>query len=115
YRLNVVTLNVPSLSERVEDIPELVASFSGDLPRKLRFTENAMAWLERRPWPGNVRELRNVIERVALLAEEDLIDVPTLEELANPPTAGDARFFLPQPAREILRADDADLVYYQVL
>jgi DNA-binding NtrC family response regulator len=102
YRLNVVTLNVPSLSERVEDIPELVASFSGDLPRKLRFTENAMAWLERRPWPGNVRELRNVIERVALLAEEDTIDVPTLEELANPPTAGDARMEIDRMARSLL-------------
>ena len=43
YRLNVVTLQVPSLAERVEDIPELVSSFSGELPRKLRFTENAMA------------------------------------------------------------------------
>src|ERR1019366_2969787 len=92
YRLNVVTLNVPSLSERVEDIPELVASFFGALPRKLRFTENAMAWLE----------LRNVIERVALLAEEDLIDVPTLEELANPPTAGDARMEIDRMARSLL-------------
>src|SRR5450432_1743309 len=102
YRLNVITLQVPSLSERVEDIPELVASFSGDLPRKLRFTENAMAWLARRPRPGNVRELRNVIERVALLAEEDLIDVPTLEELANPPTAGDARMEIDRMARSLL-------------
>jgi DNA-binding NtrC family response regulator len=102
YRLNVITLQVPSLSERVEDIPELVASFSGDLPRKLRFTENAMAWLERRPWPGNVRELRNVIERIVLLAEEDTIDVPTLEQLANPPTAGDARMEIDRMARSLL-------------
>ena len=91
YRLNVVTLHVPPLAERGEDIPELVASFSADLPRKLRFTESAMTWLERRPWPGNVRELRNVVERVSLLSETDTIDVPTLEELANPPGAGNAR------------------------
>jgi DNA-binding NtrC family response regulator len=102
YRLNVVTLNVPSLAERVEDIPELVASFSADSPRKLRFTESAMAWLERRPWPGNVRELRNVVERVSLLAEEDVIDVPILEELANPPTAGDARLEIDRMARSLL-------------
>ena len=36
----------------------------------------------RRQWPGNVRELRNVVERLALLADDDLIDVPVLEELA---------------------------------
>jgi DNA-binding NtrC family response regulator len=106
YRLNVVTLQVPSLAERVEDIPQLVASFSGDLPRKLRFTENAMAWLERRPWPGNVRELRNVVERIALLAENDTIDVPTLEEFANPPAAGDARLEIDKMARSLLALPD---------
>jgi DNA-binding NtrC family response regulator len=106
YRLNVVTLHVPSLAERVEDIPELVASFSGDLARRLRFTEPAMAWLERRPWPGNVRELRNVIERIALLAESDTIDVPTLEEFANPPAAGDARMEIDKMARSLLALPD---------
>jgi DNA-binding NtrC family response regulator len=102
YRLNVVTLHVPPLAERGEDIPELVASFSADLTRKLRFTESAMAWLERRPWPGNVRELRNVVERVALLSETDTVDVPTLEELANPPGAGDARLEIDKMARSLL-------------
>jgi DNA-binding NtrC family response regulator len=102
YRLNVVTIHVPSLAERGEDIPALVAAFSGDLTRKLRFTENAMNWLERRPWPGNVRELRNVVERIALLAEDDMVDVPTLEELANPPAAGDARMEIDKMARSLL-------------
>jgi DNA-binding NtrC family response regulator len=102
YRLNVVTLNVPSLAERVEDIPELVASFAAELPRKLRFTESAMTWLERRPWPGNVRELRNIIERVSLLAEEDVVDVAVLEELANPPAAGNARIEIDRMARSLL-------------
>jgi DNA-binding NtrC family response regulator len=102
YRLNVVTLQVPSLAERVEDIPELVNSFSGDMPRRLRFTEQALAWLERRPWPGNVRELRNVIERIALLAESDTIDVPTLAELANPPGVGDAGMVIDKMARSLL-------------
>jgi DNA-binding NtrC family response regulator len=106
YRLNVVTIQVPSLGERVEDIPELVAAFSAELPRKLRFTESAMGWLERRPWPGNVRELRNVIERVALLAEEETIDVPTLEELANAPNASDARLEIDRIARSLLALPD---------
>jgi DNA-binding NtrC family response regulator len=106
YRLNVVTLHVPSLAERVEDIPELVAAFSAEMARKLRFTESAMAWLERRPWPGNVRELRNVIERIALLAESETVDVPTLEELANPRGAGDARLEIDKMARSLLALPD---------
>ncbi len=106
YRLNVVTIHVPSLGERVEDIPELVAAFSAELPRKLRFTESAMAWLERRPWPGNVRELRNVIERVALLAEDETIDIPTLEDLANPSSASDARLEIDRIARSLLALPD---------
>jgi DNA-binding NtrC family response regulator len=102
YRLNVVTIHVPALGERVEDIPELVSSFLSDMPRKLRFTEDAVAWLERRPWSGNVRELRNVIERIALLAEDDVVDVPTLDELARSPSAGDTRIEIDRMARALL-------------
>jgi DNA-binding NtrC family response regulator len=81
FRLNVVTIDVPSLSEREEDIPQLVQAFASDQPRKLRFTDTAIQWLRARRWAGNVRELRNAIERLSLLAEGELIDVPTLEEL----------------------------------
>jgi DNA-binding NtrC family response regulator len=106
YRLNVVTIHVPSLGERVDDVPELVASFVGDLARKLRFTEAAMAWLARRPWPGNVRELRNVVERVALLAEDDLVDVPVLEELAQGSFQGHSRMEIDRMARSLLALPD---------
>jgi DNA-binding NtrC family response regulator len=106
YRLNVVTIHVPSLAERVEDVPELVSSFVSELPRKLRFTEAAMTWLARRPWPGNVRELRNVVERIALLAENDVVDVPALEELARLPSAGDARIEIDRMARSLLALPD---------
>jgi DNA-binding NtrC family response regulator len=81
FRLNVVTIDVPALSERDEDIPQLVQAFASEQPRPLRFTDAAVAWLRRRHWPGNVRELRNAIERLSLLSETDVIDVPTLEEL----------------------------------
>jgi DNA-binding NtrC family response regulator len=53
------------------------------LPRKMRFSDEAIQWLMRRRWSGNVRELRNVVERVALLAESDLVDVAVLEDLAR--------------------------------
>jgi DNA-binding NtrC family response regulator len=102
YRLNVVTIQVPSLADRLEDVPELVTRFAADLSRKLRFTDRAMAWLSHRPWPGNVRELRNVIERVALLAESDEVDATTLEELARLPSASDARGEIDRMARALL-------------
>jgi DNA-binding NtrC family response regulator len=83
YRLNVVAIHVPSLAERKEDIPELVHAFTAMLPRKLHFTDDAMAWLVRRGWPGNVRELRNSILRVSLLAEQDTVDSTVLEGLVG--------------------------------
>jgi len=81
FRLNVVTIDVPPLSERDDDIPYLVQTFASEQPRPLRFTAEAVTWLRMRHWAGNVRELKNAIERLSLLAERDLIDVPTLVEL----------------------------------
>jgi DNA-binding NtrC family response regulator len=63
-----------------------VHAFTSALPRKLRFTDDAMAWLVRRGWPGNVRELRNSILRLSLLAEADTVDSATLESLVGEDT-----------------------------
>ncbi len=84
YRLNVVTIEIPSLAERIEDLPQLIGSFVERAPRPLRFTDGALRRLAARPWPGNVRELRNVIERLSLLADDDRIDEATLDELVPP-------------------------------
>jgi DNA-binding NtrC family response regulator len=102
YRLNVVTIALPSLADRGEDIPELVHAFTSELQRKLRFTEPAMAWLSHRPWPGNVRELRNVVERLALLAEEEVVDVRTLDALCEPVGAEYGRNEIDRLARALL-------------
>jgi DNA-binding NtrC family response regulator len=83
YRLNVVSIELPSLAERQEDLHELIHWFVAELPRKLRFSEEALDWLRRRSWPGNVRELKNSIERLALLADSPDIDVPQLKELVR--------------------------------
>jgi two-component system nitrogen regulation response regulator NtrX len=73
YRLNVVPIEVPSLRERREDIPEMVAYFmdraaenAGLPPRTL--SDDALAALRAYEWPGNVRQLRNVIEWVLIMA-----------------------------------------------
>jgi DNA-binding NtrC family response regulator len=83
FRLNVVTIEVPSLAQREEDIVHLLQAFTSDQRRKLRLTDEAVTWLCRRRWPGNVRELKNAVERLALLAERDVIDVAVLEELVG--------------------------------
>jgi DNA-binding NtrC family response regulator len=83
FRLNVVTIDVPALSERDDDIPHLVQTFAAEQARALRFTDAAITWLRTHHWPGNVRELKNAIERLALLSETDAIDVPILEELVG--------------------------------
>jgi DNA-binding NtrC family response regulator len=89
YRLNVVTIDIPPLAERGSDLVELLLAFCSELPRRIRFTDDAIAWLSKRKWSGNVRELRNVIERIALLSESDVIDVPVLEELVRDRSSGD--------------------------
>jgi DNA-binding NtrC family response regulator len=80
YRLAVVTLTVPPLRERREDIQELARAFldriRGQLGRPaMRFHPDAMEALIRHDWPGNVRELINAIERAVLLAPENEIRV----------------------------------------
>jgi two-component system, NtrC family, nitrogen regulation response regulator NtrX len=73
HRLSVVPIGVPPLSERREDIPELVHYFMDQisqatgLPRRL-IGEDAMAVLQSHDWPGNVRQLRNNVERLLILA-----------------------------------------------
>jgi DNA-binding NtrC family response regulator len=83
YRLNVVTIPLPPLRERRQDIPELVQHFLttrpvGNVPRKV--DPEALEALMRYDWPGNVRELANVLERAQILAEEDLITLDDLPE-----------------------------------
>ncbi|MBI4817243.1 MAG: sigma-54-dependent Fis family transcriptional regulator [Deltaproteobacteria bacterium] len=72
YRLNIIRIRVPSLRERLEDIPPLVSHFLGrfdsELGRQVRgVASTALDALVAYPWPGNVRELRNVVERALIL------------------------------------------------
>jgi len=78
YRLNVVTIEIPPLRRRPEDIPELALHFLETFAQKNRrkiqgFTPDAMDTLIRYAWPGNVRELMNAVERGVVLARSDRI------------------------------------------
>jgi Nif-specific regulatory protein len=78
YRLNVVPLYIPPLRERKEDVPVLVNYFvekfcgKNEIPVK-RVSSDTMRMLQEYPWPGNVRELENIIERVAILTHDQII------------------------------------------
>jgi transcriptional regulator with GAF, ATPase, and Fis domain len=85
YRLNVISLSLPPLRERREDIPLLASHFAALFSRRLGrrvagFTPEARACLLRYAWPGNVRELANAVERAIVLGEGDLIRPEDLPE-----------------------------------
>jgi DNA-binding NtrC family response regulator len=85
YRINTISISLPPLRERPEDIPLLAERFlklhAGAAPPTI--TTAAMEVLRRYRWPGNVRELRNVIERAVLLAQDGVIDVRDLPLAAS--------------------------------
>ncbi|TWC32724.1 two-component response regulator AlgB [Pseudomonas sp. SJZ079] len=80
YRLNVITLTLPPLRERVDDILDLaerfLARFVKDYARPARgFSDEVRAALLDYPWPGNIRELRNVIERASIICAEERVQL----------------------------------------
>lgn len=86
YRLSVVTLTLPPLSERTEDIPDLIKFFISRYAQDLGFENpsiqaEALAWLQTQPWPGNVRQLENVVRRAMLLARPFAISLEHVQQL----------------------------------
>jgi transcriptional regulator with GAF, ATPase, and Fis domain len=85
YRLHVIPILLPALRERKGDIPFLVAHFLEEFARKngrpvMRVAEDALQRLVAHPWHGNVRELKNLIERVVVLKEGELLSSEDLPE-----------------------------------
>jgi DNA-binding NtrC family response regulator len=80
YRLNVLTLQVPPLSDHREDIPALVQHFAKKHSKPLHFAHEAIELLRKRPWRGNVRELRTAIDRLAIFVDSGLIDASSIEQ-----------------------------------
>ena len=93
YRLRVVTIEIPPLRARREDIPLLAESFLHLAAKRYSLplrplAQNALRWLVEYDWPGNVRELRNAIERAYIIAEGSELTVRDLSEETVP---GDVR------------------------
>jgi DNA-binding NtrC family response regulator len=93
YRLNVISISLPPLRERREDIPELAAFFLKKYSSKMSkpvsgFRADAMETLAGYNWPGNVRELENVVERAVILCDDSIIEKGDLSISATAPAAG---------------------------
>src|ERR1700742_436894 len=118
HRLNVVPVRIPSLAERRDDIPTLIAHFmkrlsaAGGLPMRA-IGDDAMAVLQAHSWPGNVRQLRNIVERLLILASDDVTEAVTADLIPSDLGAGmagaksgDLVISLPlREAREIFERD----------
>jgi DNA-binding NtrC family response regulator len=127
YRLNIISIDIPPLRERREDIPLLVENFiekhTGQLNKKLSgIADDALQKLMSHQWPGNVRELENVIERACVLTKGPLIHVEDLPDSvfksnakpveivnsssvngsANGPTNGNLKDALRDPEKKII-------------
>jgi DNA-binding NtrC family response regulator len=86
YRLNVITIDIPPLRERDDDIIILTNYFIDKYSKEIgknppSVSENALLALKKYSWPGNVRELENTIHRILIMTDNQVIDVPDLPEI----------------------------------
>jgi two-component system nitrogen regulation response regulator NtrX len=89
YRLNVVPIEVPSLKDRLQDLPMLVEAFLEEAAHKNRAPKKSMApeavgMLQQYGWPGNVRELKNLVERLVIMTAGKTITADHLPKPYNP-------------------------------
>ncbi|MCJ7800129.1 MAG: sigma-54-dependent Fis family transcriptional regulator, partial [Polaromonas sp.] len=87
YRLNVIPIRLPSLRERPEDIPALTLHFLNRAnqahERNVNLSAGALQLLARHDWPGNIRELGNLIERLVLLAGQNVVTEEALQRFVQ--------------------------------
>jgi two-component system nitrogen regulation response regulator NtrX len=122
YRLNVVPIHVPALRERREDVAELVdhfrRRFHDESGRPVRAMEpQAMRALEAWSWPGNVRELRNVVERLEIMSDADVLRTAHVEAVLRGARPASATFsgadlgLGDRPLREILEETERRAIH----
>ena len=127
HRLSVVPIRIPPLSERREDIPDLVEYFMDQISSatglpKRRIGEDAMAVLQSHVWPGNVRQLRNNVERVMILAGGDPDAAITADMLPQDvgsmipamPTGNNGEHIMGLPLREAREVFERDYLIAQI-
>lgn len=113
YRLNVVTLNIPPLRERKEDILIIAEFFLRKFSQEIRksvkgFCKDTEALIQNHSWPGNIRELKNLIERAVLVCEDGKMITP--EDLAMP-----GEDYFAAGGKDRRRAADGALISFNTL
>lgn len=89
YRINLISIHLPALRERKEDIPLLVNFFIDNLREiynrpLLKVNTAAMRWLKNVPLPGNIRQLKNLVERTVLISRRDELSIEDFQSQINP-------------------------------
>ena len=118
YRINVVSIQLPALRARSEDIPELASYFlevhktRHNIPAK-PLSHAAARLLERHPWPGNIRELENLIERYVILGSEEAVSSELLsweQSHATPETPIDGQIHLKKVTRQAVHELEGKII-----
>jgi DNA-binding NtrC family response regulator len=115
YRINVVTIELPPLCERVGDVRLLAEHFlrmysTQHNRNKLGITDEAIEYLERYPWPGNVRELENVIERAALLSKGKFVGPEDLPDSIKAEQSRQLKKYQSMNLKEALAGPEKDII-----
>jgi DNA-binding NtrC family response regulator len=112
YRLNVIPIFIPPLRERREDIPALVDHFlrNCDQAGSKTIAPEALDLLMQYDWPGNVRELENIIERMCILQEGDVLTAEDLPKKIRKPWVGDESLALDSPLLSLEEVEKRHLV-----
>jgi DNA-binding NtrC family response regulator len=115
YRLNVVSLRLPNLNERKEDIPLLVENFLSRKTKTKYLSPEAFQVLMSYDWPGNVRELEHVIEGAVALSHSDVVEPKDLwmnVALSVPPPVASVPSQLPT-ADKLIKMDELEKLYIE--
>ncbi len=125
YRLNVIPIDVPPLRDRSEDIPLLAETFLDECAKQNRskrkkMTQEALDLLGSYSWPGNVRELKNLVERLAIMVEKDIIDAVDIPVPYNPAVAGgmtptETQLFLTNRFKDARKAFEKEFIQRKLL
>jgi DNA-binding NtrC family response regulator len=122
YRLNVLTVHMPPLRERTEDIPLLAHHFLAETCGEMglaqrEITPEALSYLASRPWPGNVRELLNLMRRVVVFSTRETVDLPLirLAEQGAGAAGQDRKQLLPYHEAKAAVTDDFTRTYVREL
>ncbi len=115
YRINVITIDLPALCDRVGDVPLLVKRFlqiycAQHNKEKLGITDEALEYLERYPWPGNVRELENAIERAVLLSKDKFIGPDDLPNSIKQDQTRQQKAYKPMSLKEAIAEPEKNII-----